>query len=89
MPHLIRCPHCKARLVYQDTWLVTVVLILLGAAIAVAGYFIAGYIRELPLLLSFTIFMFVAWIPVELVVAWYLRANKVLKYQSGGTPSAQ
>lgn len=89
MPHLIRCPQCKARLVYQDTWLVTVVLILLGAGIAVAGYFIAGYFRELPHLLSFTIFMFVAWVPVELVVAWYLRANKVLKYQSGGTLSPQ
>lgn len=88
MPHLIRCPHCKARLVYQDTWQLTIFLILLGAGIALSGYFIAGYFREFPHLLSFTTFMFVAWIPVELVVAWYLRANKVLKYQSGGTPSA-
>ncbi len=86
MPSRIRCPNCRANFAYQNVWDVIVVLLLVATVIAVAGYFIARSFDENWRLLIFIAIMGAAWVPVELLVAWYLRENKVLEYRSGGVP---
>ena len=89
LPNLIRCPHCKARIGYQRIGAVLAVLfVVLGAVFAVA-YVVAGFFEGNNRLVAFIVVVLGAWIPVELVVALYLRTNKILESRSRGAPPAK
>ena len=90
LPNLIRCPHCRTRLVYRDTGRLLVGLVVLGLAL------VTGIILLIPWLLpdthpavrlaAFVAILLVVWIPVELWAAAYLRRNKVLSRAGRGEP---
>jgi uncharacterized protein (DUF983 family) len=89
LPNLIRCPRCKVRLGYQGIGAVLAVLLLvLGAVLAVA-YVVAGSFQSNYRFFAFLVIVLGAWIPVELVVVFYLRTNKTLESRSGGAPPAK
>jgi hypothetical protein len=83
LPNLIRCPHCRTRLVYRDTARVLVLLLLLATALGV-GAFVA--VERLPLpnlwtrLAVIIAGMFLLWLPIELWAAIYLRRTKRLDF---------
>ena len=82
LPNRIWCPHCTARLKYENSWDVLIILLAALTAITAAAAYIsfiavdvhARYVR--PLL--FIAIMFGAMIPLELVATWFLRNNKKL-----------
>jgi hypothetical protein len=89
LPNLIRCPRCRARIGYQRIGAVlAVLLVVLGAVFAVA-YIVSGSFESTNRLFAFIVVVLGAWIPIELVVALYLRTNKILESRSRGTPSAK
>ena len=89
LPNLIRCPRCKARIGYERLGAVVIVLLLATGAVLAAAYFVATWYEGNQRLIAFIVFSLGAWVPVELVVALYLRANKLLEYRSGGVPPAK
>jgi hypothetical protein len=85
-PDRIRCPRCKARLGYRGIGpLVIVGLLALGAVVA-AAYAVAMSFEVNRQLVAFGAVLLGAWVLVELAATWYLRANKVLEFRSGGAP---
>jgi hypothetical protein len=93
LPGRIRCPRCEARLGYRGIGMVLLVLglvlVLVTAAVFAFAYLVslwfAGDLRLLVFLAAWLL-LFVAWVPVELVAAKYLRENKVLECRLGGKP---
>jgi hypothetical protein len=92
---LIRCPRCKARIAYQEIGAVLAILLSIrllvwGIVVAAAFYLAWGPFESKLSRLGFIALVLGAWIlvelPVEIFIAWYLRANKVLEIRSGGTP---
>jgi hypothetical protein len=81
LPNLIRCPHCRTRLAYRGVGRLLVGLVVLGLALAVG---LMLFVAWLPVihpalrLATFVALLLVAWVPVEVAVAVYLRRHKVL-----------
>jgi hypothetical protein len=78
LPNLIRCPHCNARLGYRGIFGVCVVLSIV-TVVVIGGAFLAavalpGFSYRLQLAV-FAALALVAWVPVELVITWYLRRH--------------
>jgi uncharacterized protein (DUF983 family) len=92
LPHLIRCPHCSARLRYSRVGGVAAVLVVVVAGLAVGGHFAAGLIaaawaediQPMARLVVFSWLLLAGWIPVELATAWFLRGNRRLVLGAGG-----
>jgi hypothetical protein len=89
LPNLIRCPRCKARLAYPQIGALLLVLLLVFAVVAPVAYFVAASFEGIQRLVALLVIVFGAWVPIELVVALYLRDNKTLEYRSGGAPPAE
>jgi hypothetical protein len=81
LPNLIRCPHCNARLTYSGTWPLIVLLVALSVLLAGAIYYAVGVLSlQWPAnVIVFGAALLLLWIPVEILVASYLRNNKVLR----------
>jgi DNA-directed RNA polymerase subunit RPC12/RpoP len=83
LPNLIRCPHCRTRLVYRDAARAIVALLLVAAALGV-GAFTALLRLPLPNLWERVAVVIVAllllWLPIELWAAVYLRRTKRLDF---------
>jgi hypothetical protein len=78
LPNLIWCPHCAARLGYRGILGMCVVLIFVTAAVIGGAFYAASSIPGLSFSLQMALFAglaLVAWIPVELVIVWYLRRS--------------
>jgi hypothetical protein len=77
----VRCPHCKARLSYRGVLGLVILLSVLGVALLAAAVYM---VQRLELAggpqraMAFLGLMLALWVPVELVVAFYLRSNKAL-----------
>ena len=84
LPNRIRCPRCKARVAYRETGPVLCAALLVLAAVTAGAWFVAESFEGYRRLIAFAVVMGVGWQPIELVLAWYLRANKVLEHRSGG-----
>jgi hypothetical protein len=89
LPNMIRCPRCKARLGYRRLGTALLVLLPASGAVLAAAYFVTLSFEGVQRLVAFTVVLFGAWVPVELVAAKYLRHNRMLEYRSGGTPPAE
>lgn len=87
LPSMIRCPRCKARLRYHKTgnmWLLGAALF---AALMVGGFFIADAFQSPHFLAIWGVVLLIAWIPIELFLALFLRNRGTLGCRSGYTPS--
>jgi uncharacterized protein (DUF983 family) len=77
----ITCPHCRERLKYLDVRNFNIVLVAISILIGLpAGWFFVEFIYDGEIYLSFLILLAVLliWLPIELVLGRYLRANKQL-----------
>jgi uncharacterized protein (DUF983 family) len=77
----ITCPHCRARLKYLDVRSFNLILVATSILIGLpAGWFFVDFIYDGEIYLSFLILLAVLliWLPIELVLGRYLRANKQL-----------
>jgi FlaA1/EpsC-like NDP-sugar epimerase len=87
LPNLVRCPHCRTRLKYRGTAWLFVVVIFVALIVAVGAYAVAQrLIGEPDLLTAATavIILVVAWVPIEVFLAAYLRRTKVLTRAGDG-----
>jgi hypothetical protein len=78
LPNLIWCPHCTARLGYRGTLGMCVVLTFATVAVIGGAFYTAASIPGLTFRVWVAVFAglaFAAWVPVDLVVVWYLRRN--------------
>lgn len=85
-PTRIRCPKCFANVGYQRIWGEVIVIVLLMTAAFVGALFTAGMFGSSYQFAVFVIVLLGIWVPVEFLIALYLRANKKLAYRSGGYP---
>ena len=94
LPNRIRCPNCRTRLVYRNTLAEFLVLLFIVLPLCVlASFAVVQFLNpygtnQFDQAVAFLVLLLVAWVPVELVAAIYLRANKVLtivekKYEAG------
>jgi hypothetical protein len=85
LPNLVRCPRCKASLYYRSAGWFWLTILLAVAAVTVAAWYVAKEFGGSNWLWIFAGVLFAAWVPVELLAAWYLRKYKVLSSRSGAT----
>jgi len=77
----ITCPHCRERLKYLYVRNFNIVLVAISILIGFpAGFFFVYFVYDDRIYLSFLILLAVLliWLPIELVLGRYLRANKQL-----------
>ena len=77
----ITCPHCRAKLKYLDVRNFNLILVAISILIGLpAGWFFVEFIYDDRIYLSFLILLavLIIWLPIELVLGRYLRANKQL-----------
>jgi hypothetical protein len=87
LPNLVRCPHCRTRLKYRDTLWLFVVVIFVALILAVGAFAVAQLLIGEPILLTAAtavVILVVAWVPIEVFVAAYLRRSKVLTRTGDG-----
>lgn len=82
-PSRIRCPHCKTRLRYVGIRRLLWILVLAGVLVFGCSFVFVQYIFRIEnedkrMVIGMALF-FASWAVVELVVALYLRRNKVLE----------
>jgi len=82
LPNRIRCPHCKARLRYQNAGALIVNLLVLLLALCAVFYFSLrpryGH-GGLAFYLVVAGLAFAAWMPVELAATLYVRRRGTLQ----------
>lgn len=81
LPNRIRCPHCMIRLRYIGTAAVNVVLGLILIAIVAGAYTFASSVTiddAWRMRRVWASIVLIAWIPVELATAWFLRNRREL-----------
>jgi hypothetical protein len=81
LPNRVWCPSCKTRLAYRGIAGLVLLLLVLGVALAAACLYLVQQVEltgTAQRAAAFLGLMFALWVPVELVVAVYLRNNKVL-----------
>lgn len=77
----ITCPHCRSRLKYLNVRNFNIVLVAISIVIGFpAGFFFVAFIYDDEIYLSFLILLavIILWLPIELMLSRYLRANKQL-----------
>ena len=77
----ITCPHCRERLKYLDVRNFNIVLVAISILIGFpAGFFFVYFVYDDRIYFSFLILLavLIIWLPIELVLGRYLRANKQL-----------
>lgn len=83
LPNRIKCPHCSARLTYQDIRRLLIILAILTVAVIAGSMYIVSQISTLrsiwEKLMVFSILLIVLWIPIEYFTALFLRTRKALK----------
>jgi hypothetical protein len=89
MPSRVTCPHCRTRLHYADTGVLVATLVALFLVFAAGAFFFV--IRFVPYTrLEFALvwggLILALWLPLELLVAFYLRANKTLRAAEPARP---
>ncbi len=82
LPNLIRCPRRKARLGYRRIGPLRLILLLLTVAVLAAAYWVSMPFDGNQRPVVFLVVALGAWIPVEVIVALYLRGNKVLFHRA-------
>jgi len=86
LPNFIRCPKCRARLAYRQTGFVTLVLAPVVAVCFIGAYYLSFIFEGNRRYAAFIAIMLGLWMPVEVVIAYYLRQNKVLELRASGLP---
>ena len=79
VPSRIRCPHCRARLQYDGAIRVVVLPFAIVVVAALLGHEAAvdlGIVRP-GLIIAFLALL--AWVPIELLLALYLRDHRTLR----------
>ena len=82
IPNRIKCPHCKSRVKYQNTFLVIAILFIIGLILVVLIHPLVKKLHISPQPLEFIVYIFSVWLlwqPAEFFAALYLRSNKVLE----------
>ena len=82
LPNRIRCPHCGARVQYQDARGVVASLVVLAIVFGYVAFTLAEVIipNDLPTRIAvFTAILLAAWVPVELAAARFLRRRRSLR----------
>ncbi len=86
LPTRIWCPHCRARLRYEDAGGILLGLFVALALTAGAAWWASGELAPQAWKVRVTWFsglLLGAWIPVELVTVWLLRTRKRLARVGG------
>jgi hypothetical protein len=76
---LIWCPHCKSRLRYRNTGLVIGVLFAVAILIAACAFLIVRPLELARPRAVWAAIVLIAWIPVQLALAWFLRNRRQLE----------
>ena len=75
LPNKIKCPHCKTRIFYKDISKLIIYLILISIIwIALFISLLASFSSYKGLLIGIVL-SWILWIPVEILIAYYLRNN--------------
>lgn len=95
LPNRIRCPHCRARLRFRDArrtlWLlICLAIVIAGVALFASGLYRAtiGGVSSRELFqrcADFAALTLLAWFPVEVAAAWFLRKNKAMECVAPGS----
>lgn len=78
-PNLIWCPHCKTRLRYRKTRTVIAVLFAVGIVIAVCVFVVVQTLEIAWPRAVWAAIVLLSWVPVELVLTWFLRNRRRLE----------
>jgi hypothetical protein len=84
LPNRIRCPYCKSRLRYVGTTSVNAVLAVASICVVAGGFTLTSSLTPItndPIRWSLVLalLVLVAWVPVELATAWFLRNRRQLE----------
>lgn len=82
LPNLLRCPHCAARIRYENAGIVVAVLLVLVVVFTYLAYAVAGALTAAgsPMRNWLFIALLVAvWVPIELATARFLRRTRRLR----------
>jgi hypothetical protein len=81
LPSRIWCPHCHSRLRYRNTTGVLLLILLVLVGVLAGAYFTASALPTSQTigLVIFGVIALGAWVPVELVVTWFLRNYRELE----------
>jgi hypothetical protein len=82
LPSRVRCPHCKARLAYENSGRLVVTLGLLLLALAIVAFVGVGKVYSAmrwEYHLALAGLVLVVWMPVEWLLTVYLRNRGTLK----------
>jgi hypothetical protein len=78
LPNRIRCPHCRARLAYENAGALMINVLLLLIVLCVASYFVERqYDRSTGVMFYVHVaaLAFLAWLPIELAATFYVRSR--------------
>jgi uncharacterized protein (DUF983 family) len=78
-PTWIWCPWCKSRLRYRHTADVIAVLVVVLIAIAVGASVLVATLVTTRRRLIWATAVIICWVPVQLVVSWFLRNRRELE----------
>ena len=87
LPTWVRCPHCKARLTYGNSFLLLLGVVAMVSVVGVVSYYIASHhlvrssrVSEPLRFYSVVIALFLClWLPMEIGFTLYIRNRGALK----------
>jgi len=95
LPNRIRCPHCRARLSYENAGALMLNVLLLLIVLCVAMYYLLRQHDRTTGIMFYVhvaALAFLAWLPVELATTFYMRSRGRLQKRdklSGDGPAKQ
>ena len=82
LPNRIRCPHCRARLSYENAGALMINVLLLLIVLCVASYYFQRqHDRSTSVMFYVHVaaLAFLAWLPIEIAATFYMRSRGKLE----------